>query len=118
MLYPPGIFCQISPGDILGRMSATIAPTATRSDGSSATKSRVLNRLRRLEGQVRGLHKMVEEDRPCREILTLLAGVRSALEATGDVVLETYLTECQAEMASGKGGDARAVIDAVRLLRR
>lgn len=80
-------------------------------------KTRILNRLRRLEGQVRGLQRMVEEDRPCREILTLLSGIRSALDATGDAVLETYLTECQAEIASG-GGDARAVIEAVRLLRR
>ena len=53
-----------------------------------ADKSKILNRLRRLEGQVRGLHKMVEEERPCRDILTLLAGVRSALDAAGDQILE------------------------------
>ncbi|MER3489138.1 MAG: hypothetical protein C4328_04420 [Meiothermus sp.] len=40
----------------------------------------MLNRLKRLEGQVRGLQKMVQEDRDCREILTLLSGVRRALE--------------------------------------
>ena len=44
------------------------------------TKEQVLNRLKRLEGQVRGLQKMVQEDRDCREILTLLSGVRRALE--------------------------------------
>ena len=47
-------------------------------------KTRIVNRLRRLEGQVRGLQRMVEEDRSCQEILTLLSGVRSALDATAE----------------------------------
>lgn len=81
------------------------------------TKEQVLNRLKRLEGQVRGLQKMVEEDRDCREILILLSGVRSALEATGDIIFETYLEECQADLAKGQG-DTRAIVEAVRLLRR
>jgi DNA-binding FrmR family transcriptional regulator len=81
------------------------------------TKAQLLNRLKRLEGQARGLQKMVEEGRECREVLTLLAGVRSALEAIGDIILETYLEECQADFSQGKG-DARAMVEAVRLLRR
>ena len=82
-----------------------------------ADKSKILNRLRRLEGQVRGLHKMVEEERPCRDILTLLAGVRSALDAAGDQILEAYLNECQADFKQGQG-DVGGVVEAVRLLRR
>ena len=58
-------------------------------------KQRILNRLRRLEGQVRGLHKMVEEERPCQEILTLLSGIKSALDATGDAIFEQYLDRCE-----------------------
>lgn len=80
-------------------------------------KTKVLNRLRRLEGQVRGLHKMVEDERPCSDILTLLAGVRSALDAVGDQILETYLEECQADFSRGQG-DVHSVVEAVRLLRR
>ncbi len=79
-------------------------------------RARVLNRLKRLEGQVRGLQKMVEEDRDCREILTLLSGIKSALEATGDLVFETYLEQCQADLANGQG-DTRAIVEVVRLLR-
>jgi DNA-binding FrmR family transcriptional regulator len=60
---------------------------------------------------------MVEEERPCRDILTLLAGVRSALDATGDQILETYLEECQADLSKGQG-DFQRVVEAVRLLRR
>jgi CsoR family transcriptional regulator, copper-sensing transcriptional repressor len=80
-------------------------------------KAKIINRLRRLEGQVRGLQKMVEDERPCRDVLTLLAGVRSALDATGDQILETYLEECQADFSRGQG-DVQRVVEAVRLLRR
>lgn len=74
-------------------------------------KQRVLNRLRRLEGQVRGLSKMVEEDRPCTEILTLLAGIRGALDGIGELVLENFLEECR---SSGQQ-DPKTVLEAVRL---
>lgn len=79
-------------------------------------KARVLNRLRRLEGQVRGLQKMIDEERPCPEILTLLAGIRSALDATGDLILEKYLADCQANPAGM--ADPQTIIQTVRLARR
>jgi CsoR family transcriptional regulator, copper-sensing transcriptional repressor len=81
-----------------------------------ATKRKVLNRLRRLEGQVRGLQQMIEDGRSCREVLTLLAGVRSALNATGDVILEEYASGCLAEMRDTES-TVRDLIDAVRLAR-
>ncbi|GIW39140.1 MAG: hypothetical protein KatS3mg075_621 [Meiothermus sp.] len=78
-------------------------------------KTRIIHRLRRLEGQVRGLQKMVEEDRECREILTLLSGVRRALDSVGEEILEAYLARCQA----GPGQPQPAqVIEVVRLLRK
>lgn len=89
----------------------TVLETDARSD-----KMKLLNRLRRLEGQVRGLQKMVEAERRCRQILTLLAGVRSALDAAGAQILETCLEECQTNFARGEG-NIRSVVEAVRLLR-
>ncbi len=79
-------------------------------------KTRIVNRLRRLEGQVRGLQRMVEEDRSCQEILTLLSGVRSALDATADVILETYLLECRSELAD-RPDEVDSIIAAVKLAR-
>ncbi|SEJ65193.1 DNA-binding transcriptional regulator, FrmR family [Deinococcus reticulitermitis] len=61
-----------------------------------AEKTKILNRLRRLEGQLRGLQKMVEEEKSCVEVMSLYASAKSALEATGDVILETYVEMCQA----------------------
>ena len=79
-------------------------------------QKQIINRLRRLEGQVRGLQNMVNDNRDCKEILTLLSGVRSALDSTADVILETYLHECQTAMGEGNV-DVKDVINAVKLAR-
>ena len=59
-------------------------------------KTKILNRLRRLEGQIRGLQRMIDEDNTCVEVMTQLASAKSALDATGDVILETYVALCLA----------------------
>jgi len=57
------------------------------------TKKQVQNRLRRVEGQVRGLQKMVDEEKYCIDIITQSSAVRSALSAVEDLVLENHLSE-------------------------
>ena len=99
-----------APREAGGAVSAT--PFAIDAD----EKRRILNRLKRLEGQVRGLQRMVDEERACREILTLLSGIRSALDATGDAVLENYLRRCQADFEHGSA-DVGDLLAAVRLAR-
>ena len=84
--------------------------------GERDDKTRIVNRLRRLEGQVRGLQRMVEEGRSCQEILTLVSGVRSALDATADVILEAYLLKCQSELVDEPDG-VEGIIAAVKLAR-
>lgn len=79
-------------------------------------KRRILNRLKRLEGQVRGLQRMVDEERPCHDVLTLLSGIRSALAATGDAVLAGYLERCAVDLRDGDA-DIEDVLAAVRLAR-
>jgi DNA-binding FrmR family transcriptional regulator len=79
-------------------------------------KSRIMNRLRRLEGQVRGLQRMVGEERSCQDSLTLLAGIRSALDAAGDLILEEYLENCAPDLAAGGDGVAE-LVRAVKLAR-
>lgn len=59
-------------------------------------KAKIINRLRRLEGQIRGLQRMVEEEENCVEVMTQLASAKSALDASGDVILETYIAMCLA----------------------
>lgn len=61
-----------------------------------AEKTKILNRLRRLEGQLRGLQKMVEDEKDCVEVMTLFASAKSAFESTGDVILDAYVAQCLA----------------------
>lgn len=59
-----------------------------------ADKARLLARLRRIEGQVRGVHKMVEEDQYCVDILTQISAVVAGLRASGMVILEDHIRGC------------------------
>ena len=54
----------------------------------------VTNRLKRIEGQVRGIIKMVEDDKPCDDILIQIGSAKAALHKTGQVVLEGHLHHC------------------------
>jgi len=57
-------------------------------------RSAITKRLKRIEGQVRGLIKMVENDKPCEEILIQIGSAKAALHKTGQVVLESHLQHC------------------------
>lgn len=67
---------------------------ATASYGYLADKTEVLKRLARIEGQVRGISKMVEDERYCIDILTQLSAVNTALGAVGLNVLDKHVGSC------------------------
>ena len=70
--------------------------------GYAKDKDALITRLHRIEGQVRGLERMVEDDRYCIDILTQIAAVKTALENVGAKLLEDHVTHCVAEaLASG-----------------
>jgi DNA-binding FrmR family transcriptional regulator len=69
-------------------------------------RTRLLNRLRRIAGQVNGLQKMVEEDRYCVDILTQIAAIRSALDAVGVELLSDHLEHCVTHCTDACGGAA------------
>lgn len=68
-----------------------------------AIKTAVQNRLRRIEGQVRGLQKMVEEDRYCADVMTQVASVQEALRAVSRSLLQNHLRHCAS--AAIRSGD-------------
>jgi CsoR family transcriptional regulator, copper-sensing transcriptional repressor len=73
--------------------------------GYVASKDAHLKRLRRIEGQVRGLQRMVESDTYCIDVLTQVSAATRALESVALLLLEEHLAHCVAE-AIGVGGDA------------
>jgi len=75
------------------------------------TKSDCLKRLNRVEGQVRGLAKMVEEDRYCIDVVTQIAAVRAALRRIEEIVLKDHVGHCvEHAIASGDPKEQRAKI--------
>jgi DNA-binding FrmR family transcriptional regulator len=75
--------------------------------GYATDKDDVLRRLRRVEGQVRGLQRMVEEDTYCIDVLTQVSAATKALQSVALVLLEDHLGHCVAD-AIAEGGDAAA----------
>jgi len=74
------------------------------------TKQRHLNRLRRIEGQVRGLQRMVEQDQYCIDILTQVSAVNRALQAVSLELLEEHMAGCVVEAAARGGDEAQAKV--------
>jgi DNA-binding FrmR family transcriptional regulator len=74
----------------------------------STTKRDCGERLRRIEGQVRGIARMIEEDRYCIDILTQVRAVRAALRRVEDEVLNDHVAHCvEGAIASGDAGEQR-----------
>jgi len=74
-------------------------------------KDRNLKRLRRIEGQVRGLQKMVEEDRYCADIMTQISSVHEALRAVGRELMRNHLKHCATSAIRSSDADADAMYD-------
>jgi DNA-binding FrmR family transcriptional regulator len=70
-----------------------------------------LARLRRIEGQVRGIHKMVEEDRYCADVLAQLSAIHEALRAVGRELIRNHLRHCATEAIQTGGERADAMYD-------
>ena len=66
------------------------------------SKEDILKRLRRIEGQVKGIHKMIEEDKGCADILTQVAAVRAAINKAGSLILEQHSMTCIEKVASAE----------------
>ena len=86
--------------------------------GVKADPKPVLNRLRRIEGQVRGLHRMVEEDAYCVDILTQVAAVQTALEQVAVNVLDAHVRHCVADAVSADGAGDEKLDELMAAVRR
>ena len=77
---------------------------------SAEERKRLIDRLRRVEGQVRGLQRMVDEGRYCADILTQISAVQASLRGAADQVLEGHLRHCVTDaIRSGDPASAEAM---------
>lgn len=83
-------------------------------------KTRLLNRLRRIEGQVRGIARMIEQDRSCIDMLTQLGAARAALSRVETELLKDRIAECVRAAMTARDARERAqkADELVRLLER
>jgi DNA-binding FrmR family transcriptional regulator len=82
-------------------------------------KKKAVGRLNRIEGQIKGLKKMIEEDKYCVDVITQTSSVRSALRGLEDMILEQHLASCVVQdIKSGKEKKAIGEIIKVYKLKR
>lgn len=65
-------------------------------------KTAIIKRLRRVEGQIKGIQKMVDEDKFCGDILIQVAAARAALNSVGGLILENYMKNCLKDYLQGQ----------------
>jgi DNA-binding FrmR family transcriptional regulator len=79
--------------------------------GPQPINKAALKRLRIIEGQVRGIQKMVEEEKYCIDILTQISAVRAALNKVGNVILRRHLDHCVSDALRNDGLQGKELID-------
>lgn len=82
----------------------------THHHGYISEKEKYRNRIKRLEGQIRGIGNMVEDDRYCIDILTQISAATKALESIALGLLDDHLNHCVLDAAREGGSDAQAKI--------
>ncbi|MGH3133441.1 MAG: metal-sensitive transcriptional regulator [Gaiellaceae bacterium] len=95
----------------------------TETHGYVADKDAIVRRLHRIEGQVRGIERMIEEDRYCIDVLTQISAVSTALDSLAFVILDDHVNHCVARaLASGDPAAAdeksRELLEAVHRFSR
>lgn len=78
-------------------------------------RQNIVNRLNRIEGQVKGIRKMVEEGQSCAEVMMQIAAVKAAVNRVGTVMFETHFRDCL-EKAIREGDDLEFIDDVMKML--
>jgi len=97
-----GCACATQGGGSGGRKAVGVDPDI---------KARNLKRLRRIEGQVRGLQKMIDDDRYCADVMTQIGSVHEALRAVGQELMRNHLRHCATSAIKSGSGDSEAMYD-------
>ena len=102
--HPAECGCAVRDASSASRKAVAVDP---------GTKSRNLTRLRRIEGQIRGLQKMVDEDRYCADILTQISSVQEALRGVGRELMRNHVKHCATAAIRSGGAEAENMYDEI-----
>ncbi len=82
-------------------------------DQASDSKKDILQRLKRIEGQARGLQRMIEEDRACNDVVIQLSAIKSAIDRVSLAIVGTHMIDCITEEMK-ESGDCKKVFDEMK----
>lgn len=98
-----------SPNDYLHDHSPSSAAQHVHSE---ASRKRIINRLSRIEGHIRGVKTMVQDDRACPDVLVQIAAIRGGLDRVARIILDEHLSQCITRAVDE--GNIEAEIDALK----
>jgi len=76
-------------------------------DSKTVSKEDILNRMKKIEGQAKGIQKMIEDDKCCGDIMVQISAIRSAINRVGGLIMDRYVKECLKEsLKNGKGDES------------
>ncbi|MBL8744916.1 MAG: metal-sensitive transcriptional regulator [Phycisphaerae bacterium] len=103
--------CRPGEGSVVGQVKGGVGPGAHAAGVDAALKAANLKHLRRIEGQVRGIAQMIEEDRYCSDIIQQAAAVQESLRSVAKNLLRNHLTHCAVAAMSEEGAKRDDMIE-------
>ena len=74
-------------------------------DNNEVSKEDILNRMKKVEGQVKGIQKMIDEDKCCGDIMIQISAIRSAINKVGGLIMDRYVKECLRKPCEDRNND-------------
>ncbi|MBS0190548.1 MAG: metal-sensitive transcriptional regulator [Planctomycetes bacterium] len=103
--------CRPGEGSVVGQVKGGVGPGAHAAGVDAALKAANLKHLRRIEGQVRGIAQMIEEDRYCSDIIQQAAAVQESLRSVAKNLLRNHLAHCAVAAMSEEGAKRDDMIE-------
>ncbi|MGE5677426.1 MAG: metal-sensitive transcriptional regulator [Pseudomonadota bacterium] len=74
-------------------------------ENKEVSKEDILNRMKKIEGQAKGIQRMIEEDKCCGDIMVQISAIRSAINRVGGLIMDNYIKECLKENLKKNSSD-------------
>lgn len=82
--------------------------------GETVDRAEILNRLKKIEGQVKGIQKMIEDEKCCSDVMVQISAIRSAINRVGGLIMDNYIKECvKGSLEQNKLDNIEEVIDTI-----
>jgi DNA-binding FrmR family transcriptional regulator len=98
-------------GKTLNQLDKIQEQSVSEKRGPQPINTKALKRLKIIEGQVRGLQRMVEEEKYCIDIITQISAVRAALDSVGKMILRRHIDNCVSNAIKNDGQNSKEFID-------